>query len=273
MVARSALLGLALSALAVNAVAASSIPVVNAGAEAPAAGSATQPVVNTVTTTPVQPVQTQGGEAALLLNQIDTLQREIMELRGVVEEQTNAIARIQNENRDRYLDLDRRISQLVAGGAVASLPQTQPTADTAAQPAGNNVPAQAQTGAQVNGDTLYQDSFQLIRERRFDEALAGLQKYLTEYPEGTFVDNAQYWLGEVHLAQGKLKEAEADFSTLISKYPFSDKLADATYKLGQVYDRLGDRAKAKEYLQRAVKDFPNSSAARLADVYLSKLEG
>ncbi|WP_281646818.1 tol-pal system protein YbgF [Parendozoicomonas sp. Alg238-R29] len=276
MAARNALLGLMLTALTVQVYAESSpIPVVSAGGErAPVPASrvvaASSPVSTlTVTENIAQP--------AGLLNQIETLQREVMELRGLVEEQVNAIERIQKENRDRYLDLDRRISQLASGqqanSANPSKPATTDVSGASASVAANVSVGMAEAAAEKAGEALYQDTFQLIRDRKFPEAIAGLKTYVERYPSGTFVDNAQYWLGEVYLAQGELKDAQAAFTQLVEKYPFSDKLADATYKLGQVYDRQGDRAKAREYLQKAINDFPGSSAARLADVYLRNLEG
>lgn len=280
MAARNALLGLAFAALAVQATAeASSIPVVSAGSQ-PAqsqpvqtAPAAFAPVINTN----VGVASASGVEQpALLLNQLETLQREVMELRGLVEEQGNAIDRIQKENRDRYLDLDRRVSQLAAGqGTAASGTSQGKVAAEVVTPAtlGAVSADVAAAAAKKASDTLYHDTFQLIRDRKFPEAVAGLNTYIERYPSGSFVDNAQYWLGEVYLAQGNLEAARAAFALLLMKYPLSDKRADATYKLGQVYDRQGDHAKAKEYLQKATKEFPGSSAARLADVYLRNLEG
>ncbi|MTI13750.1 tol-pal system protein YbgF [Sansalvadorimonas verongulae] len=281
MTARNALLGLAMAALTVQAAQASSIPVVSAGrSSAPTTGAAIAPapVVNpNVNTAVVTPVSTDSGveQPAVLLNQLGALQREVMELRGLVEEQGNAIDRILKENRDRYLDLDRRISQLsgsaesASGTSMSAVPKNTAVSSSA----GNISPDVAQAAAKKAGDVLYHDTFQLIRDRKFPEAVAGLKTYIERYPSGTYVDNAQYWLGEVYLAQGNLKTAKEAFALLLEKYPFSDKRADATYKLGQVYDRQGDRVKAKEYLQKAIKDFAGSSAARLADVYLRNLEG
>ena len=282
------MLGLAFAALTVQATAeASSIPVVSAGSQpAQSQPAQTAPVASAIAvpTASAPVINTNAGVAstsgveqpAVLLNQLETLQREVMELRGLVEEQGNAIDRIQKENRDRYLDLDRRISQLVAGqGTAASGTSQGKVAAEIVTPAtlGAVSADVAAAAAKKASDTLYHDTFQLIRDRKFPEAVAGLNTYIERYPSGSFVDNAQYWLGEVYLAQGNLESAQTAFTLLLSKYPFSDKRADATYKLGQVYDRQGDHAKAKEYLQKATKEFPGSSAARLADVYLRNLEG
>src|SRR5262245_40956781 len=65
-----------------------------------------------------QAQQAQGNELVLqLYNQLESLQGEIQTLRGMVEEQSNQIRRMQTENRDRYLDVDRRLSELSGAGA------------------------------------------------------------------------------------------------------------------------------------------------------------
>ena len=267
MVARKALWSALLGFAAVPVLAASSIPVVESGnpgsTSAVASPASAARSASVVTPTVSQPV--------ILLNQLDSLQNEVMEMRGLLEEQANLLDRIQKENRDRYLDLDRRISQLAGAGKPAA-PVAPVKPSPAAASALQRETSRPAGGVDDNGDKLYQDTFQLIRDRRFKDAVAGLSQYLQLYPRGTYADNAQYWLGEVHLAQGELNEAEAAFSALVKTYPMSDKRPDATYKLGQVYDRLGERDKARQQLQMVLQNFPGSSAARLADVYLRNLE-
>ncbi len=266
MKARSTLVGL-LVGVTLPVLAASPIPVVESGEGAAVAAPAPAPApVPSASVNVVTPSVSQPG---ILLNQLESLQNEVMEMRGLLEEQANLLDRIQKENRDRYLDLDRRISQLTSSSSsFGTAVSTLQTPDPVAQQGVTTAPVTDETG-----EKLYQETFQLIRDRKFKEAVAGLNEYLQKYPRGPYADNAQYWLGEVHLAQGDLKAAEAAFSSLVKMYPMSDKLPDATYKLGQVYDRLGDSGKAREYLQMVVNNFPGSSAARLADVYLRNLEG
>ena len=271
MAARNAFLGITLFLMAAWAVAEGSpIPVVESGS--PVSVQSSPNVVAQSAVTQVSSV----AQPGLLLNQLESLQREVMELRGVAEEQANAIDRIQKENRDRYLDLDRRISQLSGkiGSATTQapvLPEVGGVPSVAGEPVKPVVSPRPVGQLSNAGNELYQKTFQLIRGRKFTEALVGLNRYLKEYPKGPFADNAQYWLGEVYLAQGQLEQSRDAFLALTKTYPLSDKLGDAVYKLGQVYDRLGDQAKAREYLQKAVNNFPGSSAARLADVYLQGL--
>lgn len=71
---------------------------------------------------PQAQAQPEGNELLLTLyNQMEALQQEIQTLRGMVEEQANQLRRMQTEQRDRYLDVDRRLSEL-SGATAASLP-------------------------------------------------------------------------------------------------------------------------------------------------------
>jgi TolA-binding protein len=47
-----------------------------------------------------------------LYSQVEALQQEVQTLRGIVEEQGYQQKRLQTEQRDRYLDIDRRLSAM-----------------------------------------------------------------------------------------------------------------------------------------------------------------
>ncbi|HEY0960985.1 MAG TPA: tol-pal system protein YbgF [Pseudomonadales bacterium] len=66
-----------------------------------------------------QPQRNEQGNDLLmtLYTQLESLQQEVQNLRGMVEEQSNQLRRVQTEQRDRYLDVDRRLSELAGSGA------------------------------------------------------------------------------------------------------------------------------------------------------------
>src|SRR5690606_23269898 len=70
----------------------------------------------------VATAQPQGNNDLLmtLYTQLEALQREVQTLRGMVEEQSNQLRRAQTEQRDRYLDVDRRLSELTGGAAIGA---------------------------------------------------------------------------------------------------------------------------------------------------------
>ncbi|WP_422134451.1 MULTISPECIES: tol-pal system protein YbgF [unclassified Endozoicomonas] len=214
-------------------------------------------------------VASSAGGTAHLLNLLDELRQETMTLRGQLEEQAYQIRQLQKENRERYLDLDQRISRLgdssgeapAAAGGASNSPVTLPAI--------GNKPSVSETGARE--EAAYQAAFSLIKDKRFDEAITALKKLLKDYPKGQFSDNAQYWLGEVQMAQGKYKEALGDFQSLIDNYPDSPKVSDATYKLGRILDLQGEKDAARKQLESVISQYPGSAAARLSDTYLRNM--
>ena len=235
---------------------------------------------------PVSQVVTTGGNdatgTAYLLNTIEQMRQEIMELRGQLEEHQFQINQLRQEGRDRYLDLDERISRqnngstsntarpTVAPAPVATVTTTMGLATPTETSAADESAEKTLEAAEQNS---YQAAFQLIRDKQFEDAQKALKQQLETYPKGKYADNARYWLGEVQMAQGKYPEARDAFQLVIKDYPGSPKVPDATYKLGRLYDLLGDKAKAKEMLQRVVKNYPDTAAARLSDTYLRSMPG
>ena len=216
---------------------------------------------------------------AHLLNLIDELRGEIMSLRGQVEEQGYRIGQLQQENRDRYLDLDERITRLGAGEGRTSqpeknqnvLPEKPQGSIQPPTPVSGDLDAQLEAAAAGKEEADYNAAYALIGERKFDSALTAMRQLLEDFPRGRYSDNAQYWLGEVQMAQGRYREARDDFQLVLNDYPKSAKVPDAAYKLGRLYDLLGERSKARKHLESVISDYPDTAAARLSDTYLRNM--
>lgn len=205
-----------------------------------------------------------GGGAAQIsaefYYQFQALQQEVMQLRGLMEEQAYEIKKLKQQRLDDYLDLDRRISELRGNGAsTASAPTPiDPSAVASAQP------------APVDELQHYRDAIDLLlKQQDQDGAIAALNKHLQDYPRGRYAANAQYWLGETYLLKGDLELARKWFSQLITDFPNHNKVPDAKFKLAKVYDSLGNKQKARELLEEVAQS--GTSAAGLARDYLSKL--
>lgn len=213
---------------------------------------------------------------AELLFQLQQLRQEVQMLRGQVESQTQLINRLQKDGRDRYIDVDRRISDLntdianLKKGSVAPPVATS----TSTSPASASVPTSpAAPVPSVSGSAkdAYQDAYALIKAKKYDQAIASYQAFIKNYPDSSLLPNAFYWLGELHMVTNNTQEAEKVFTVVVERYPQSRKTADATYKLGQVYSRNGNQDKAKQQMQLVKQKYPNSTAAKLADRFLEKL--
>jgi len=205
------------------------------------------------------------GSPAELVYQLELLQQEVQELRGIVEQQTYQINQMRDEQRDRYLDLDRRISALSQGSAPQSAAPVEKSASAAPISRPNVTPAFNDEQGE------YQAAFNLIRDKKYDQATAALNGFAKKYPDGSLTPNAYYWLGEVHLVKADYEPALQAFGLLLNRYPQHRKVPDAKYKLGTIYRSLGDSSRASAILREVVDQHPGSSAARLAESELRNL--
>ena len=197
-----------------------------------------------------------------LINQIEQLQQEVQQLRGVVEEQTYMLEQFKKSSRDRYLDLDRRISQLSAAPSKSSAKVSTSDKDAVA-------PVKASKGEKA----IYQQAQKNIKAKRFPKAISLLNELLSDYPDGAYVSNAYYWLGEVNLALStpNYQDAEIYFLKLLQRDAKHRKAPAALFKLGKLYDLTGQVALAEKYLGRVLQQYPQSGAASLARKYLDTM--
>lgn len=228
----------------------------------------------------------QGGfqGAGDTFSRMQMMQEEISSLRGAVEELTHELEKLKKRQQDDYQDLDSRLSA-APGSAPGELPPraTAPPAANAdeidpilaaAEGGGYGVddalPQPGAPGPDASGNELrsYTAAYDLLKDRKIDQAVMAFTAHLQQYPTGKYAANAHYWLGEIYLLQNKLGAAETSFATVVNNFTTDRKAPDAMFKLGRVYHLQGQTAKAKAILERAVNT--NSSASALAKAYLQE---
>jgi tol-pal system protein YbgF len=185
--------------------------------------------------------------------QLQALQQEVLELRGLVEVQNYEIKRLKQQRLDDYVDLDRRIVAF----------SCKETLGSASKPVANAT-ISAPKGEKQN----YDQALALLRERNIEGSVKAFNQHLLTYPGGQYSANVHYWLGETYLLQDDLEAARQAFTVLADSYPEHRKAVDARYKLGTVYFQLGDKVKAKTLLDSVASG--SSSAAGLARKYLQQ---
>ncbi len=208
-----------------------------------------------------------------LAGQIADIQREIREIRGDVETLRYETEGAATRQRDQYLDIDRRL-QTLEGTAppVTARPGAGAgsAAGAAAAAAGPAPAAPASGGASERAS--YQAAFDLLKEGRYEQARAGFEQFLSEYPGSELAGHSQYWLGETYYVTQKYDEALAAFQKAVSQYPQSRKLPDALLKVGYCRYELGQYAEARAALNTVLERFPESTAARLAGQRLDRMQ-
>ncbi|WP_417566883.1 tol-pal system protein YbgF [Marinobacter sp.] len=204
---------------------------------------------------------------AELFYMIQQLQGEVRRLQGEVEEQRHLINRLQEQGRDRYIDLDQRILDLSEKLSSQPAPETSAGSNSAASSSAPAVKEYRQPGPEER--KAYEQIQDLIRnQKKYDEAISRIYEFIDKYPEGDLTVNAYYWLGEVYLVKPQLEQAKQAFTIVATRFSDHRKAPDALYKLGVTHDRLGEKAEAQRRMKMVIEDYPASSAANLAKKYL-----
>lgn len=247
--------------------------------------------------------QAQGDE---LYYELQLLRDEIRQMSGRIEELDHELGQLKQRQQEDYRDLDRRLSPdpgagLAAGGAGQGssdagesaaprlvMPSSRdavpgaaaaPTPQSLPQPESRQDMSPAASVPLVVTDDpdapiadlradreQYEAAYDLLRRRRMDDSAQAFQAYVDQHPQGRFVANAYYWLGEIYLLQNKLDDAEQAFVTVKDNYSGDQKAEDAAYKLGRVYHLKGEDTQAKAVLEAVATG--NSNTAQLARDYL-----
>ncbi len=205
---------------------------------------------------------------AELFYMIQQLQGEVRRLQGRVEEQQNLIDRLTKQSRDRYIDLDQRILKL--SEKVSEAPESnRDTGESDSGGGDSGVKTKIYRQPSDEERNAYQKVQTLIhQEKNYDQAINGLYDFIDEYDEGDLTVNAYYWLGEVYLVEDQLEQARQAFTIVATRYGDHRKAPDAVYKLGVTLDRLGNKEQARSRMETVIEDYPDTSAAKLAQKYL-----
>ena len=195
---------------------------------------------------------------------LQMLQQEVMELRGLIEELSHEVRELKQRQLDDYLDLDRRIgSAATSSQPVASLPPANRTIEPAT---GSNPVAPSPAPSSDDEVKSYSSAYNQLKEGNIDTAKQALNQHIVDFPDGDYTPNAYYWLGEIFLLENQLKSAIEAFEVVSTRYPVHRKAPDARFKLGKSYHLLGDNQKARQYLEQAAQG--TGSSASLAKQYL-----
>lgn len=236
-----------------------------------------------------------------LLEQLDAMQQEILELRGKLEEQQNAMQSL-NQKQDKFFtNLDSRLNTIEPGvkeaqEATAAATETKAEAvvseeASAAVPVIEATPiAQPKSEApkpsaelQLPGtseNSLYEAVTSHIHKKEYSQAILEIKDMLWQFPEGVHACAGYYWLGELYKMQWHANKSDKDlltnakeaFNTVVNKYQGFEYEGDAMLKLALLEMDQEHLAVAKDMLEQVVAKFPNSARARIAETNIVRIE-
>lgn len=222
--------------------------------------------------------------------QINSMESEISEIRGRIEEQNFQIEKILQRQRELLLAFDIQSQQLqdvselsAANSTNSSLTTKSPsqsnsikTTNTTSENAAVIQPSaslDASVATQSDNDAVdYKAAVDLIlKQRDTAAAIPALENFVDDYPQSRFKPNAHYWLGQIFYNGQNWQAAKKHFGTLYTQYPTSNKVADATLKLGIIAKSLSDNKNAREYFEKVIANHADTTSAKLAQEQINLL--
>jgi tol-pal system protein YbgF len=243
----------------------------------------------------IKTLQSDGSAA-----RVESLQQEVQTLRGQVDELTHQLQQAQSQQKTMYADLDKRVamnnqpeptppntaSETVSDSDVKPVTKAKAATTAAKTP---RVQAATKLASAEKSDTssgssvsqqpdvaeeqqIYQTAYNLIKAKKYNEAINALQGMLKKYPTGQFASNAHYWLGELYGLVGKNDQALKEFTTVVQSYSASPRVADAQLKIGLIYAAQVKWAEAKSAFKKVINHYPGSAPAKLAATQLKQIK-
>ena len=184
----------------------------------------------------------------LIYQKISDLEQEIATLRNLIEENTYLIERYQELQQQRYLDLDKRLHNLLSEEK-------------------EDLVTEYLNGKQYNSTEeidLYKGALELFEASRYAEALESFRELIISYPEGTYSADAYFWSGELYLVQQLFEDAREHYLVVVEKFIDHPRVADSLFKLGILERALMNDQIANSYFSRVISEYPDTGAAELA---------
>lgn len=235
-----------------------------------AASTTSAPVFGGATTTNTSAANTamsnSSSDPVQSVNTFNAMQQDIQNLRGLVEELQYKMQQLEQQQKDRYLDIDRRL-QALGGSAGAA------TATTDVAPASSAAASSTTTSASPADEKAeYDAAFELMtKDKNFEKATKAFSDFVENHPSGAYTPNALYWLGKLYsFDTNNLNKSRDAFQRVVKEFPTSTKAADALYELGVTYDKLNSKDQAKKTLKSVSSQYPGTGAALKAEQYIKE---
>lgn len=188
-------------------------------------------------------------EVANLSVQVDELQNNLQEMRGQIDTNQHSVDKSLKEIRARIGSVEKSTP---IGGLSTPPPSSGLTSPSIPSPAA------------LDSEVVYNDAYKIFQEGRYPESRSAFVKFLQQFPQTEYSDNAQFWIGEAYFKEGKTEEAILAFEDVVKKYPQGNKVPDALVRQGLCFKILGDNDNARIILQRVIDKYPNTPQADMA---------
>ena len=121
----------------------------------------------------------------------------------------------------------------------------------------------------LDKEKAYADAYKSFKDGKYPDARQKFRDFVKIFPNTEYSDNAQFWIGECYYFEKNYEKAILEYESVIKNYPKGNKVPNALLKQALSFMKLGDNESAKLLLQRIIKEYPNTSPARIAQKRLS----
>jgi len=208
------------------------------------------------------------------VTRVDSLQDQVQTLRGQVEQLTHQLQQLQNQQKAMAETKPAAVNDQAADNPANDLPVATPSMGNASvKPVSiKTSKAAASQPNMAEEQQIYQTAYNLIKAKKYNDAVLALQGMLKKYPTGQFASNAHYWLGELYGLMAKNDLALAEFKLVVEMYPDSPRVSDAQLKVGLLLASQSKWPEAKLALKKVINRYPGTPSARLAAEQLKQIK-
>lgn len=217
-----------------------------------------------------------------LVAKVGTLEKQIRSLTGQLEEYDYKV-RQQNEAIEllrKELELQREdMAAALQAQNAGSVEPAQASADSsrAQNPVPNTstpevTPTVAATVVSLpdgSASDQYKYAFAFIQKNDLTAGRTALEQFMKANADDPLVGNAKFWLGRIHLKEGRNGQAAQQLLSLVEEHPNHTKRADALVDLADALVKLGsssDACNALAEFWRVNEDADNRLATRASRV-------
>ena len=255
------LFGMMFTVSAVSALAVAKAPVIDVNANSTDSSALTEQL-----TTLSRKLDSRNKAQVNIQRQLDLLQTEVNELRGVTELHTHKLSQVVERQRDLYQEIDRRVNEVLESTSKAASVTTSSTATVSTA-----VNATSYSDNLTENESYDRALNLVLKDKRYQQAIVEFRVFNKSFPNSSYAPNSHYWLGQLLFNQGELAQASQAFLIVVNKHKNSTKRPDALLKLAMVAQKQNDAKKAIATYQQLLKEYPKSTAAKLAKPRLASL--
>ena len=183
-------------------------------------------------------MQTQQETQMRLYDRIESLTKEVKNLRGQLDDLKNSYGKQQN----MVGDLNTKIQEMD--------PKVQ--ANQAAQ------------DKKIQQRQELDNALKLLNQSAYAKAISAFNTFIQKNRGSELYPEAMYWLGSSYYGKGDFKKAIDTESALVKNFPRHAKVPEAMLIIGMAQMDTKKTEEAKQTFQQLIKRFPKSEAAKMA---------